>query len=205
MKFEKLKSCKKFVVVVSILILTVSAAFASNSRSAKEKAVAMIAKNLSAKLKAELAQENLKLNLTNIKTKALSKNEMLLTGSANCLLEADKTELPMTFEARFDVSKQALEDVSYAFVESAESEFAPGNDEEFLMQNLLKQISRDYKTENVVIAIDGFDSNQISAGQKEFRGSAEVRIGQVEWKKIDFDVVRNKENAPVKISYNFTK
>lgn len=75
------------------------------------------------------------------------------------------------------------------------------NNEEILMKELMKKISQDYKTVNITIAIDGFDQFQLSSDKQEFTGKGEVKIGEVEWNTISFDVVLDKDKIPTKIEY----
>ena len=73
------------------------------------------------------------------------------------------------------------------------------------MKHLLKKIAADYKTENVVIAIDGFETENASGNQKEYKGLAEIRVGDVEWQRIDFDVVLNGDKKAEKVEYKLRK
>jgi hypothetical protein len=192
----------KSVSVSLILFLAASVVWANNNKFANDKAVSLVTQNLAARLKAELAQENLSLELMRVQKTALSKNEMLLTGNAFCILKEENTQLPISFEAKVNLSKQAVDAVVFDFLEG---EFVPAYDEEILTKNLLKQISRDYKTNSVVIALDGFEASENLSNQKEFKGSAEVKIGEVEWKRIDFDVLMTRENTPIKVTYSVKK
>ncbi len=78
---------------------------------------------------------------------------------------------------------------------------ADTNNEEILMMELMKKISQDYKTTNITIAIDGFEQEQISSDNEEFKGKGEVRIGEVEWNIINFDVVLDDNKNVKKIEY----
>jgi hypothetical protein len=73
--------------------------------------------------------------------------------------------------------------------------------EEILMKELMKKISQDYKTTNITIAIDGFEQERISIDKNEFKGKGEVKIGEVEWNTISFDVVLDEDKNPTKIEY----
>ena len=185
--------------ILFIMTFTASAVFAGDT--IKDKAMALVEKNLSAKLKTELLSENLSVKFTKIEQNSVSDRELILKGSALAVLPKERTELPIQFEAKVDPVQEIVNDVEYAFVESVENSYAPTNDEEFLMKHLLKKISTDYKTENVVIAIDGFETKNPTGIQKEYKGFAEVRIGDIEWKIIDFDVVLNGQNTATKIEY----
>lgn len=75
------------------------------------------------------------------------------------------------------------------------------NNEEVLMKELMKKISQDYKTTNITIAIDEFDKENIALDKQEFVGKGEVKIGEIEWNTINFDVVLDKNKKPVQIKY----
>ena len=179
-----------------IIVLSASAVFAGKL-TADNKNVVLVGQNLSAKLKTDLAAENLSIKFTNVEETVLSNSQILLKGDAFAVLPSENTELPIKFEAKVNTSEEIVNDVAYNFVESS---YVPTTDEEFLMKNLLQKIAADYKTENVVIAIDGFETQDLT-NKKEYKGLAEIRVGDLEWKKIDFDVVLNGTNAAEKIEY----
>lgn len=184
--------------ILLVLIFTTSAVFAGNLTADDNKAVNLVAQNLSAKLRTDLITDNVSVKFTNVQKSTVSGGEILLNGDAVAVLPSEKTELPIKFEAKVNPSEEVVKEVEYVFVES---NYAPTTDEEILMRHLLKKISADYKTENVVIAIDGFDTNNAAENQKEYKGLAEVRVGEVEWKRIDFDVVLNSDNKAEKVEY----
>ncbi len=182
---------------LAILLLSVSAIYAGNLTVENDKALELVAKNLSVKLKTDLVSNNLSVKFVTIERNKVSNNEIVLSGDAFAVLPNEKTELPIKFEATVNPVKETVNTVEYTFIEDA----APVNTEEILMNNLLKKIAADYKTENVVISIDGFATDELKASDKQYKGAAEVRVGELEWKKIDFDIVLNAENNAEKIEY----
>ncbi len=86
-------------------------------------------------------------------------------------------------------------------VADAPMDVSISNDEEILMKELMKRISRDYKTTNITIAIDDVQIEKISAGKAEFIGKGEVKIGELVWNTINFDVVLDENKKPSKIVY----
>ncbi len=185
-----------------ILTISVSATLAANVNIENDKTLAKVGQDLSAKLKADLVTEKVSVKFTNVEKNAGTNSETVFKGEALAILPNEKTELPIKFEATVNTSSEIVNNVEYAFVESS---YAPTTDEEFLMKHLLQKIAADYKTENVVIAIDGFDTANTNGNQKEFKGLAEIRVGEVEWKRIDFDVVVNDENKASKVEYSLRK
>ena len=172
--------------------------FGATTAADKAKALSLLEQNLSNRLKAELLTENVTVKFTKVQQNELSKSEIYLIGDGIAVLPAEKTELPIKFKAEVNPVEEVVSDVEYTFVES---EYAPATDEEVLMKHLLKKIAADYKTENVVIAIDNFETNAADGSQKEFKGIGEVRVGEFEWKRIDFDVTMNNEKQASKVIY----
>lgn len=169
-----------------------------NSKAASE----IVVQNLTKKLRAALVQENLLVKLGNMEQTAVSNNEIRLQGEATCVLPTEKTQLPIRFEAKFNRARQMVDDVQYTFVES---ENAPSSEEEILMKEIMKQISHDYKTQEIVIAIDNFEAADSPGNKVQYKGAGEVRIGEIQWSKIDFKVVLNSDKTAAKIEYKIQK
>lgn len=165
-------------------------------------AVSAISQTLKAKLKSDLVSDRIDLKFENIEQKSISGNIVTLTGSALCILPAEKTQLPIVFNAKIDLTRQNVENIEYKFVES---EFAPAAEEELLMKELMKQISRDYKTQDVVIALDGFEQYQNAPDQVQYKGVGEVRIGALYWTKINFDIMLSENQTAKSVKYNLQK
>jgi hypothetical protein len=191
-----------------ICLLAFSGIFASNTNDAAKvnfnsKATSeIVIQNLTKKLKADLVQEKILVKLGNIEQTAVSNNEIKLQGNATCVLPTEKTQLPIRFEAKFDRAGKVIDDVQYTFVES---EYAPANEEEVLMKEIMKQISRDYKTREIVIAIDNFESSDSLENKVQYKGAGEVKIGEIQWSRINFNVVLNSDKTAAKIEYKIQK
>lgn len=179
---------KVFVILVAGL-MTFSNAFASENQH-----VSIVAETLSKKLQNDLAEKGIEVNLTNVREHKISQTEIKIEGDGVCLIKDKNDQLPLRFNAELNTSKQTISDIEYDFVEAAPA-FAPTSNEEILMQQLMKKISADYKTQNIVIAIDGYEDVSKLTSRKEFTGVGEVRIGDFTWNKIKFDVVLTPENA----------
>lgn len=165
----------------------------------------LLANDLSQKLKIDLAENNLRVKIENIEETRLANNLVEVKGKAFCVLPADKTQLPINFEAKFNTAKQTLNDIQYVFVESDNVEsdnYAPNADEEVLMKELMKQVSRDYKTDQITIAIDGFETSKAANNQSNLKGIGEIKIGEVGWNKIRFDVMLDAGQKATKIVYD---
>jgi len=189
----------------SFLILAVCLISASSVFALSEKNQRLVEQNLSRKLRSDLANENLTVKLNTVKERKISTSEVGLTGDAVCILTQDDNQLPIQFEVKVNPANQRVLAIKYDFV-SSDSEYAPSQTEEILMKELMGRISRDYKTQNIVIAIDGFETIGDAAGGTKLLGVGEVRIGDMVWNKIKFDVVLDVETQKAnKIVYKVEK
>lgn len=159
----------------------------------------MIENDLSKKLKVDLAENNLKIKFGSVEEIKIANNLVEIKGQAFCVLPTENTELPINFEAKVNPLQKTVADVRYKFVES---DYAPSADEEILMRELMKQVSRDYKTDHITISIDSFEIINAANSRKELKGIGEIKIGEVEWNKINFDVVLNAGKKATKITYD---
>lgn len=195
---------KSFVLTVAMLFGSVTA-FANNAdvafaKGVSEQTLSAIAVNLSKKLRADLADNSATVKISDIERQELSKNLVDFKGSAYCLLKSENNQLPIKFEAKINPRTQIVSDINYSFVEEND-EYAPSTTEEILMKELMKKVSVDYKTESITIAIDGFEVVP-SADGKVLKGNGEIKIGEVGWSKINFDVMFDDENKPARIKYD---
>ena len=172
----------------SLLIVAICLIFSSSAFAASEKNHLLIAQNLSEKIQNDLANKNVRVKLNNVREYKISKSQIELSGDAVCILTDDNSQLPISFDAKMDVVNQSVVDVTYDFVEPAAS-YNPTGNEEILMKVLMGKISRDYKTENIVIALDSVENVANVNGEKKFLGIGEVRVGDMVWNQIKFDVV----------------
>ncbi len=198
------KQVFKINILLTILLSFVVNVFANNNDvyTPKRNSIldySMIENDLSKKLKVDLAENNLKIKFGDVEEIRITNNLVEIRGQAFCVLPAENTQLPISFEAKVNPVRKTVADVQYKFVESNN---APSADEEILMRELMKQISRDYKTDQITIAIDGFETTNVANSQKGLRGIGEIKIGEVEWNKIKFDVVLNADKKATKIIYD---
>ena len=193
-------------VLALIFALSLFLPISANSDAARTvkltaKSENLIASNLLQKIKADLSESNLSVQLTNIEESKISENLIELKGAAFCVFQKDQTQLPITFKANFNPSKQVVSEINYTFVETSENGFAPSTDEEMLMKTLMKKLSADYKTGEITMAIDKFEILKTEESGTVYKGFGEVKIGEMVWNKIDFNVVLNKDNSPSQIEY----
>jgi len=198
-KQNKFFIIKGFVISI-ICFLAFSSAFAAGNQN-----ISILAENLSKKLQNDLAKQDVSVTFTNVQEYKISANQIGVKGDGVCLINEENNQMPIRFNAKINTSSQVVSDIEYDFVEPVPS-YAPTSNEEILMQELMKQISKDYSTQNIVIAIDGYEDVSTLTNRKEFTGVGEVRIGDFVWNKIKFDVVMNSENKTAnKIVYKVEK
>ena len=187
----------------SFLVLALCLAFSTAAFAVNEKNHRLIAQNLSRKLQSDLANENVTVKLKKVEEYEVSKSEIGLTGDAVCIVTSDNRQLPIRFDIKVKTADQSVSDVKYDFVEA---DYNPTASEEVLMKELMTRISRDYKTENIVIAIDAVENVETAAGEKKFLGVGEIRVGDLVWNRIKFDVVLDAETQKAsKIVYKIEK
>ena len=189
----------------SFLVIAVCLALSSSALAAGKNNHLLVAQNLSEKLQNDLGSKDVRVRLSKVKEHKISKNEIKLSGDAVCLLASDNSQMPIRFDAKIDTVSQSVSDVSYDFVK-ASADYNPTANEEILMKVLMGKISRDYKTENIVIAIDSVENVADINGEKKFLGVGEVRVGDLVWNRIKFDVVMDAGNQKAsKIVYKIEK
>ena len=178
---------KSFLALAFCLFASVSIYASTNS----EKNYQLVAENLSKKLRNDLGNAKIRVKLTNVEEYKVSNNEVEFTGNADCILAADN-QMPIRFEVKINTINRSISNVVYDFVENV-AEFAPTSSEDILMKELLTKIRSDYKTENIVIAIDALENVGSTSTGEKFLGVGEVRIGDLVWNKIKFNVVLDAE------------
>ena len=190
----------KSLLILIICLISSSSAFAFSNENQL-----LVTQNLSRKLQSDLASDNVTVKLNNVKEYKISKSEIGLKGDATCILADSAEQLPIQFELKVDAVKQTVSDIRYDFIEKS-SAYAPSSTEEVLMKEIMTKISSDYKTRNIVIAIDTFENVGNAANEKKFLGVGEVRIGDMVWNKIKFDVSLDSQTQKAsKVIYKVEK
>jgi hypothetical protein len=191
-------------IIILLALLCACAMQASASVKSDRYKTAIVAK-LTDKLRTDLADNTVEVKLNAVRDTELSKNEISFDGQALAVVKNDKTALPFQFTAAVNLNNQSIETIDYRFVE-ADSVFAPSAAEDNLMKGLMSQISRDFKTTNIVISIDGFEEAQLTSSETKYEGIGEVRIGDFEWRKIKFNVVLDSQTrTATRILYDVQK
>ena len=159
-----------------------------------------ISDKLSKNLKAELADNSAVVEINNIEKRKATNASIVINGTAFCVLPKNNNRLPLSFEAKVNTQTQNVDEITYKFVEDESPQFAPTTTEEILIKELMIRIGKDYKTDSIVLALNGYEIVSATNG-KQYAGNGEIKIGEVEWSKIKFDVVLDENNAATKIEY----
>ncbi|HLM03152.1 MAG TPA: hypothetical protein VK400_19020 [Pyrinomonadaceae bacterium] len=153
-------------------------------------------RGLTQKMETDLVLTNIKVKFVKAERYAISKSQIGIRGAGSCQLGAEDNALPINFDVKIYVNNRNIAEVAYNFVEAAEDASqsdAPSENETFVAQQLMEKFKADFKTENIIIAIDYLNENQ-TGGAKAFTGEAEVRLGDMVWKKISFEILAGSEN-----------
>lgn len=206
--FEVMKNIYDLIkinIIIIILALLTASVIQANGSVKVDRYKTAIVQKLTEKLRADLADQSVEVKLNAVSDNEISKSEVDFNGRALAVVINDKTELPFEFTAKVNLNNQNIEDVSYQFI-AAESEFAPSLAEDKLMKELMRKISKDYATTNIVISIDGFETARLTSNETKYEGIGEVRIGDFEWRKIKFNVVLDLQNQTAnRILYDVQK
>lgn len=195
----------KLNLIIVILAIIAAVSIQASGAVKADRYKSAIVQELTQKLRADLADQTVQVKLSDVRGSEISQSRVGFDGQALAVVVEDKTALPLEFSARINTSNHNIEDVSYRFVEAV-SEFAPAAVEYNLMEDLMAKMSKDYNTTNIVIAIDGYEASQIAPNLTKYEGIGEVRIGDLEWRKINFNVVLDSQSAnPTQVLYEFQK
>lgn len=183
--------------IITLIIVSVFFSL-SVAASAKDEAVRNLAvKELSRKLESDLALNRVNLKIGHIENKSVSNEETIISGFGTV---ANAEKISLTFDVVVNPLKSDVVAVNYDIV-TPDATNSPSTTEKFLMKNVMNKIKNDYKTNEIVIAIDNFQTVKNVDGTLNYVGTAEVRVG-MEWNRIEFDVQKNlKKNVVSEVKY----
>jgi hypothetical protein len=186
---------------VASLALILSFSAFIEAKNISEKTLAAISEKLSTELKAQFADDSAKVQINRIEKRGETNALINLEGAAFYVRANDtNNRLPLEFEAEVNARTEDLVNVNYTILEDSPN-FAPTTTEEFLMKELMTKIGKDYKTNAIVLSIDGFELISQNGG-KEFLGTGEIKIKETGWSKIKFNIVLDDANQATKLIYS---
>lgn len=192
-----------------ILLVFFLFTFGANAAAAKTKDVSsakavlsvdetytIAARGLTKKMETDLVLSNIKVKFAKVERYQITKSQIGIRGEGSCQLGAEDSPLPINFDVKINVNNRNVADVNYNFVEAEETSTTDSlsENETFVTRRLLEKMKLDFKTENIVVAIDYLNDKNTENGSKAFTGAGEVRLGDMVWKKISFEIVAEDEN-----------
>lgn len=160
---------------------------ASKANSARSSKIALEA--LSNKIKTDTGISDVSLKFEKVNQYSISKSTIGVKGNAKYFINSEFVT-PLTFDVKVNTADFSVVNINYDF-EDADDTVAVGSPvEENITQKLLKQIKNQHKTANVVISIDNLETLE-----NQLKGTGEVRIGDFEWRRIEFDAALNKKGV----------
>lgn len=180
-----MKSRAKFLFLIFVLLSTFTVNKANSLFDAASNA-------LTAKLQEDLADSRIELKIAKAHTYTFSKNVIGLKG------EGTTEGLKINFDIKLTKDKFIPKSIDYTI---AENENLNASFEDKLSRQLLNKLNKDLKTTSITIAIDNYDNSEANMNQLSTTGIGEVSIN-AEWKKIKFEVIKDKKSDKVmKVNY----
>lgn len=162
---------------------------------AKDESIAIAAKSLSKKMQSDLVLKTVSVKFSKAEQYFISDSLVGLRGEGTCRIDGEANDLPINFDVKIDVNKHSAADVRYVFLNmQAEAGLTI---EDVLTEKLLQKIKNDFKTENVVIAVDYVGAAEND--KENYKGWGEVKLNGLIWKKIEFDAKSGGEKSDVSI------
>lgn len=212
-KITNLLLIKSLLLILFVSFTNVSAWSGTNDTNPKamaEKGYSVAVKRLTAELQHTFNDKTVSFKLTNLRNDKVNKEVIKVEGEGLAVFNTKTDNLPLHFSFSTDAKGQTVENLDYQFLEAdvsvADSNTidAPDKVESTLMREIMKQIHKDYKTTEIVIAIDDFQ--KVDPKRNVYQGSGEVRVGSMIWKQIEFNVKLDDKNEEAKdVDYKIEK
>lgn len=190
-------------VLISLAFMLFFASSATEANTTAERTRNLAAKALSEKVQTDLANPNASVVFEDINQYQVSNSQIGIKGSGICLLKSDVEQLPINFDVKINVKNFSVANIEYSFVNSSTSveTVATAAMEEAVTLDLLKSVAAEYKTDNVVIALDGLSKQKNAAGENFLSGTGEARIGDFEWRKIQVEAQMDDKGIIKSVAY----
>lgn len=174
------------------------------------KSYSVAVKHLTTELQTAFNDKTVSFKLTNLRQDKVDQKVFQVEGEGLAVFKAQKENLPIHFSFSTDANGLKVSNLNYEFLEAdvasadIKSNDEPDKVESTLIREIMKQIHNDYKTTEIVIAIDDFQ--KIDSQSNVYQGSGEVRVGGTIWKQIDFKVKLDEMNETAKdVDYKIEK
>ncbi len=166
------------------------------------KAKAVVASRMTVKLRSDLVNPNIKFQIRNVETYEVVEDQIIMKGDGFCVLTQSNDKIPVKFKTVIDANTQQASKIEYSFTDFEErSNYSPNTDEDKLMTALMNKLSKDFSTQDVVIAIDDTEGVSRSNSSKAYTGSGEVKLKNGNCKKINCTVELNPNRTASSVVY----
>lgn len=183
--------------IAAAIIFSIISAISISAGTRDQQTVNMAVRGLSRKLQADLSLNKVNLKLGNVENQNISNEEVIVTGFGTV---QNAKGISLTFDVVVNPVKAEIVNVAYDIVSPVALEPASAT-ENFLMKKVMGKIKNDYKTEEIVMAIDSFQTVKSVDGKTNYVGVAEIRV-DMEWNRIEFDVEGNpKTGTATEVKY----
>lgn len=178
--------------IITLIIVSIFFSLSVSANAKDQAAVNLAVKSLSQKLKTDLSLNRVNLKIAQIENQNISNEQVIVSGFGTV---ENAKEVSLTFNVVVNPVKSDVVAVNYDIVKPDGSKTVSAT-ETFLMKNVMNKIKSDYKTNEIVMAIDNFEAVKNIDGTTNYVGTAEVRVG-MEWNRIEFDVQRDSKKGTV--------
>ncbi len=166
------------------------------------KAKFLVANKLTVELRSDLANPNINFQIRNVESYELFEDQIVMKGDGFCILTQSDDKMPVNFKTVIDANTQQASKMEYAFTDFDESSgYSPSADEDKLMTVLMNQLSKDFATQDVVVAIDNSNGVSRSNSNPAYTGNGEVKLKNGNWKKIKFEIELNPNKSAKSVVY----
>lgn len=187
--------------IITAIILSIISVISVSANSREQAAINIAVKGLSQKLQADLVMNKVSLRLDQVQNQNISEEKVVVSGFGTV---QNAKDVSLTFDVEVNPVKAEIVKINYDIV----SPIAVGPaslTESFLMKKVMGKIKSDYNTEEIVIAIDDFETVKNIDGNTNYVGVAEVRV-EMQWNRIEFDVQGNaKQGTAQSVTYKVVK
>lgn len=195
----KLLKSSGFLLLYGLFVLaaiSIFSAMVSAAALSREQTLTLAKQSLSQKLKSDLVLKNVHVKFNKIQSYNQVSETVEIKGEGTCRLDSEVSDLPVYFEVTIDTNQQQASDVGYVFlnIEGVVDAASTVTTEDLMTNELLNRLKNDFKTENIVVAIDFVNQETVANSKKQIFGAGEVKLNGMIWKKINFEA-RLDQNA----------
>ncbi len=175
----------------------------NSPKTVVEKSYTVAVKHIKTELQNTFNDKSVDFKLTNLRQDKVDQKNIQVEGEGLAVFTVKQDNIPLHFSFSTDTNGVTVTNLDYEFLEAdvaptaTNSNDTPDKVESTLVREIMKQIHNDYKTTEIVIAIDDFQ--KVDPQTNIYQGSGEVRVGGMIWKQIDFKIKLDDNNEKAKV------